>query len=525
MEEFKDSKVMKGVERNSDYDSLIRNGDIDIHDQVINELREEIMSDVANKRYYKNIDDHVKLDTLIDEIESGNFEGKELGSKKRQVTKLKKDLENFESTQDADYDKALKPLEDRNSKIVKNRKAKKIAELQEGLKLEEAESRASDSLRKEIDRVSKDVQTALESAKSPEELKLLLGEGDSIKAFEDVISKAKSDYNEMHLNKASDLPKNIPVLDADSLDGGVNSVVTLNTFEEVFGFEPSQAEILKRVNDPQFGKVKEYYLRYLRHKDAKEMRASGKFSEGTIKRVENGTATSIQGDHAYFFEDLGHGGRTEYTNSGGLNSTYYVPEDSASYKSIEDAHRKVLFERNSTFNENILQVEEYFKNIEGKVKGMLDSFAETSEKVTDSTVKDFKLKPVQLEADRLSKEIETMLKIKESKSISAQNAIPKVAQALETLIEKSKTVNAKKSQSKIVEAQAIRTQLDKVKRLVKESYKKDFTSVFEDVKVKKEIEKYAEMHQKAGYSQNIEEVLPKDILEYHNEILGSVKES
>ncbi|MGL6099956.1 MAG: hypothetical protein ACRC0G_10075, partial [Fusobacteriaceae bacterium] len=157
--------------------------------------------------------------------------------------------------------------------------------------------------------------------------------------------------------------------------------------------------------------------------------------------------------------------------------------------------------------------------------GSLKLIREIEERQATLKTSSLDVKPVQLEADRLSKEIETMLKIKESKSISAQNAIPKVAQALETLMEKSKTVNAKKSQSKIIEAQAIRTQLDKLKRTIKENYKKDFTSTFENANVKKELEKYLEMHKAGGYSKSMDDVLPQDMLAFHNEILENVRNS
>ncbi|MGL5594124.1 MAG: hypothetical protein ACRDDH_09335 [Cetobacterium sp.] len=130
---------------------------------------------------------------------------------------------------------------------------------------------------------------------------------------------------------------------------------------------------------------------------------------------------------------------------------------------------------------------------------------------------------IDLDLDKVTKGFENIQDIQGFKNATADEAIQTVAAAFKSVMEQAKGLNEKVYNNKKIEIKAIKDQYGKVISEIKSNSKKDFTSVYDKVPVQKSLDRLMKMVEKADIFENIEDILPSNLMSFHKQILDKAK--
>ncbi|MGL4970351.1 MAG: hypothetical protein ACRC45_01795, partial [Cetobacterium sp.] len=336
---------------------------------------------------------------------------------------------------------------------------------------------------KNVENYKKDMKVAIQDtvkeinkAKSIDDVKKLLDDNSKIKTIEEVNSKYKQVLT-------SDEQKPVSVLP----DERVSEKFTLTDpeYTEKWGVDSSFATLKELVGDPRFPRIVEDFQKYVKGINVEFLKRNG-FSDYNLEKFKQGNGI-FEGNHTDLFDRLGYS--STYASSGGLNTTY------ADIKRIPDLEK------------------------------LKKEHSEIVKKIEAESIKSPFEKSIDLETSRLIAEVVNMSNIKEAKNLSTNEALGKVAQALKTVINQSKTVNEKALYKRSNDIKTVKDQYKKVVTLIKDNSKKDMISVYDKEIVKDNINKLLEMSRASNISDIVDDIIPQTLMSFHGKILDSIRES
>lgn len=204
----------------------------------------------------------------------------------------------------------------------------------------------------------------------------------------------------------------------------------------------------------------------------------------------------------------------------------------------DKANKKAIQDSKNSINENIKKLKDDKKYIGNSIKGILKDIkkAKTLEDIKGldlgNRIQKLKADAEQMGIQDIGLDIEKVMdsfvnfdNVSTSKNMTANEAMATVAQTLKSVLEKSKTLNEKTRVDKAKEVSGVKQAYRDLQAAMKGASKKDYSSIYEDPKVIKAMKKLEEIAKASGVGESLEDIIPKELMEFHGKILNRAKQS